>query len=70
MEIFFEYRPSTDTCHGHVRRAQGLGLIPAVLSLAMMLAVRTGPGPGLWSALGSVLGLQLVLWGASRLPSV
>ena len=70
MEIFFEYRPSTDTSRGHVARARWLGLIPVFLSLAVMLAVRNGPGPGLWSALGSALGLQLVLWGASRLPSV
>lgn len=70
MDLFAEYRPSSDTCRHHIARVRWLGLIPVGLSLAMMHAARPAPGPGLWSALGTALGLHLVLWGASRLPSV
>ncbi|MBP7830148.1 MAG: hypothetical protein KA248_09555 [Kiritimatiellae bacterium] len=70
MDVFSEYRPSSDTCPQHIARAHWLGLIPVGLALAMMFAARSAPGPGLWSALGTALGLHLVLGGAARLPSV
>jgi len=70
MDIFPEYRPSADTFTEHVHRTRLLGLVPVFLSLLLMLAVPDGPGPGLWSALGTAMGLHLLLGGACGLPAV
>jgi len=70
MSIFPEYRPSADTFTDHLARTRRIGLIPLFLSLLLIFSMPAGPGPGLWSALGTALGLHLLLFGASRLPSV
>ncbi len=45
----------------------GLGLVPMVFALLMILFTAQGAGPGLWCALGLSAGLQLILWGSYRL---
>ncbi|OGV46236.1 MAG: hypothetical protein A2X46_18315 [Lentisphaerae bacterium GWF2_57_35] len=65
--LFQNYHMSSPTSMMHIRWVQRLGLIPISITIAMILANRTGVGPGLWTALGLGVGLQLILWGCSRL---
>jgi hypothetical protein len=67
MSVFPEYRPSAETFREHVDRTRWLGLVPLFLSLMLMFAAPADPGPGLWSAFGTVLGLHLLLGGGIRL---
>ena len=61
--LFPEYRPSEKTAITHVQWARKLGLVPLFIALVLMLAQRTTPGPGLWSAFGLTLGIEFILWG-------
>ena len=67
MGFFPEYRPSADTFREHVDRARWLGLVPLFLSMMLMFAAPAGPGPGLWSAFGTLVGFHLLLGGSTRL---
>ena len=63
MALFEDYRLSRRNARTHVRLTQQLGLVPIAMALIMMFAHRGPPAPGLWSALGLSVGLQLILAG-------
>lgn len=67
MELFAYYRLSERNAVRHVLFAERMGLLPLYVSLALMIARRDPPGPGLWSAMGITLGFELILWGAHRI---
>lgn len=69
MDLFPQYRPTQDGAIQHLDRTRLLGLIPIFLSLVLMGAVRGLPGPGLWCAFGTAVGLQIIL-SSARLASV
>jgi len=54
----------TRRLHHHTQLA---GLIPILVILGFMVAQTHAPGPGLWCALGLVVGFELLLTGAFRL---
>lgn len=48
------------------RRTALFGLVPLTMSL-MLMAAQWPPGPGLWSALGTTVGLYLLAWSGREL---
>jgi O-antigen/teichoic acid export membrane protein len=69
MALFVNYQRSNPVSLPHIRWVQKLGLIPIFITGALIAANRTSAGPGLWTALGLSLGLELILWGALELYS-
>lgn len=67
MILFQEYRPSFHLSRHHVLRIHLIGLLPLGLSLLLLFAHGARSGPGLWTALGLSIGLELLLWGAYHL---
>jgi len=68
MPLFPEYPPARHLHRRHYTRTRQIGALVICLGGLLMLAARRWPGPGLWSALGLCLGLELILWGAHELP--
>ncbi len=67
MQLFGAYRFSAKTCRPYYRQAQLIGLVPIFFALLLALSMRRTPGPGLWSAFGVALGLEIVLAAMYRL---
>jgi len=65
--LFSTFRVSSHTARKEYHRTQVVGLVSAAVLLALLVTAPASMAPGLWCALGIVIGSQLLLSGAYRL---
>ncbi|MFH0908703.1 MAG: hypothetical protein V1929_08070 [bacterium] len=64
MYHFEEFKPSHRNGITHVRHTQWLGALPVCTAVVLLLVKGPQAGPGIWSALGAGLALEMMLWSA------
>lgn len=69
MLLFPEYQVRHARAEGHFRRIRQIGWLPVGLAVILILANPSAASPGLWSAVGVSLGVQLLIAGARLLQS-
>ncbi len=67
MPLFEQYQPSSLRSREYILRTLRLGLIPIAVTVLLMVERPRPPGPGLWSALGIALGMEIMLYSAWRM---
>ena len=64
MDYFEEYRPSHRNGARNFRQTQWLGALPVGTAIVLLLVKGPQAGPGIWTALGACLAIEMMLWSA------